>query len=139
MTARKFAINDIRNVVKSVINEGFYDSNWISALQKEFNANVKVDLEKSIKPLYGGGSYTMIGYEVILKNPSTSITGFILEGLQINGIFVNPAIIVLKNNIAELHGSLKNDIIYGETQETNIKKILSLIKNKLSSISKYNT
>ena len=118
------------------LNESFYENFWIDVLKKEFNATVTVDKEKSVKPLYGGGNYTFIGYKVVLNEPSKNLTYFILEGLQINGVFVAPAIIMFKGELGMLHGSLKTTYSFNNKLEDNITMVIEALKEK---ISKYHT
>ena len=114
-----------------------YDKIWIEELSNNFYANVIIDKSKNIKPLYGGGTYTMLGYYVTLKTPPNNITSFILEGLQINGIFVNVSIILfIKNQIPIMHGTLKLNVEYAQTEKNNIKTVIELINNKINEYTK---
>ena len=121
-----------RKIAEENLNEGSYDQNWVSALESAFNATVKVDKEKGLKPLYGGGSYNMIGYEASLNEPQGEVQGFILEGLQINGKFAEASVIIKINGQWMIHAGLGVDFNPRDDFQNNVNKVMSALEKKIS-------
>lgn len=108
----------------------FYSKFWINGLTEAFS-QTEVDKFNSIKPLYGGGTISQIGYKVNIE--SDDINYFILEGITNNGIFIKSSIIIFdKDNQGIYHGSLKTVIDNNDTHEDNITKVISEITSKLN-------
>jgi len=121
-----------RKIAEDNLNEGSYDQDWVSALESTFNATVKVDKEKGLKPLYGGGSYNMIGYEASLNEPQGEVQGFILEGLQINGKFAEASVIIKINGQWMVHAGLGIDFNPRDDFQNNVNKVMSALEKKIS-------
>lgn len=128
--------SELRQLIREeLLNEGSYDKDWIKQLKNVFDgATVTIDKSKEYKPLYGGGNYTYVGYKVQLSenNPFGDIEAFILEGLQINGVFINPSLIIQIDNSWKIHTALKIDIKYGESVDKNIDNVLGKAVEKLN-------
>lgn len=101
-----------------------YDDLWIPALRGAFDATVKVDKTKQVKPIYGGGSYDFIGYEVQPKDGAR----FILEGLQINGCFAVASVIVFKGGQAVLHAGIDFSFKFKDSIDKNTVEVLKAVK-----------
>lgn len=121
----------------SLVNESanddknFYSKFWINALENEFG-KTEVDKIKEIKPLYGGGNYVFIGYDVKLNDDK--FDKFILEGIAKNGEFMSASVILYKGSDAIMHGAL--DIEYnaykGGKIDNSIAKTIKAIKSKIA-------
>ena len=82
----------------------FYSKFWLHDLTREFG-ETSVDKFNSVKPLYGGGTLSQIGYKVLIDDETFS--HFILEGTTSNGHFFQPSIILFDiNGDGVSHGSL---------------------------------
>lgn len=115
--------------ISDIINEAEfagYDNLWIEALLSS-EGNVDVDKKKNVQPIYGGGSFTFVGYKV--NSALGPYSSFILEGLQINGCFAQAAVIGFMNEQAMTHGALDFTYHFKDTVETNITNV----KNALES------
>ena len=110
-------------------SKNFYAKFWVSSLEKEFG-ETKIDKLKKIKPLYGGGDYVFVGYEVKLDDKK--FNKFILEGIAMNGMFMKAAIILFKGDTAIMHGSIDFDYNFNKTKlDDNIDDVIKAIKAKI--------
>ena len=98
------------------VNEDFYSKDIISLLADRFNATVTIDKEQNIKPLYGGGTFTQIGY-LVVPNDTHKYSKFILEGITNNGAFLTASVIIFMGETAMVHGSVSiTDDVYANLQ-----------------------
>jgi hypothetical protein len=90
------------------VNEDFYSNDTIALLAEKFNATVTVDKEQNVKPLYGGGTFTQIGY-LVIPNDSHKYSKFIFEGITNNGKFLTASVIIFVGETAMVHGSVSTE------------------------------
>lgn len=117
----------------NLIKEGAYDQDWIKALTNIGGrvAKVTVDKERKLKPLYGGGNYCFIGYLISFHRPMTA-QKLILEGLQINGKFVDASVIIEIDGRWQVHSGLGIDFNIREDFQTNVKKVKKAVEKKIA-------
>lgn len=130
---RILSFNSLVNETISNDDKNFYSKFWITELEKEFG-ETKVDKVKKIKPLYGGGDYAFIGYEVELDD--NIFSKFILEGIAMNGCFMRASIILYKGNVAIMHGALDIDYNFNGKIDDSISKTIKSIKKKIADTKK---
>jgi hypothetical protein len=81
--------------------------------------------------LYGGGDYSMIGYEVIFNEPKGEVQCFILEGLQINGKFADASVIIKIKGAYRIHSNLMISYNPSTTREENIRVVIDTLQEKI--------
>lgn len=110
-------------------NQGdFYSKFWIEELSNEFGTTI-VDKYKNVKPLYGGGTYSMIGYKSELENDD-NYSAIIIEGITFNGSILTPSILLFdKRGYAVVHGTLIIDINQKDIHSENISKVIEATKD----------
>jgi hypothetical protein len=106
-------------------NGDFYSKFWIEALSEKYGT-CEIDEYKPIKPLYGGGKFSQIGY--LCNVEDKDVSKFILEGITNNGKFIHSSIITLdQNGDALSHGTIYIDNTKGDTYSDNILKVVDEI------------
>lgn len=108
--------------------ENFYAKFWIEELSNAFNSEAEVDKSKGIRPLYGGGDYAFIGYKIPTPDIS-KISYIIIEGIQINGVIVNPSIVIFdERGHGMVHGTLRTTYTFNKLHNENIKDVIEAAK-----------
>lgn len=113
-------------------SENFYSHFWIEELSEKIG-KCSVDKMKNITPLYGGGNYVFIGYKVEVTSHKI-VSSIILEGIAINGVFVNPSIIIYQGDYALVHASLQVTYSVKDKIEDNIKMVIEAAINKINTL-----
>lgn len=112
----------------------FYSKFWIDALTKEYGS-CEIHKFKSIKPLYGGGMFSQIGY--ICDIDDEIVSKFIIGGITDNGRFITSSIITLDENGDGLsHGVIYIDYKKEDIHSDNIAKIISAINDYIEKMKK---
>ena len=125
-------VEEKRKIAEDDLSEAFLDKDWIKALSSAFNAEISVDKEKKVSPIYGGGSHCFIGYLISLNEPEGVVTDIILEGFQINGKFVDSSVILKIAGSWQVHANLGIPYNSRVTTEENISQVIDAVKKKLS-------
>jgi hypothetical protein len=116
-------------------SENFYAKFWITALSNAFNSIAEVDKSQKIKPLYGGGDYIFVGYKIPIPDIE-KISYIIIEGVQINGVIVNPSIIVFdEQNMGMSHGALHTTYTFKKLHNENIIEVIEAAKDYIKKYS----
>lgn len=108
----------------------FYTQFWIKKLSEEFGQTTVEEFEP-IERMYGGGSVSQIAYRI--KLDGSSISDIILEGITDDGQFLNPSIMMFKENETS---PIYHKILFIQREEKdsrsdNIEKIISKIKERV--------
>lgn len=107
---------------------------WIASLSDEFNANATKLEDNKIKSNHSRNVYNLTTYGVYIKNETSEIESFLLDGAMFHNMFIQASIIINHKGGKTSEHLLTYEYNPSDSIALNVEKVKKAIRLKLKFI-----